>query len=109
MIISTLELFFCSVLAPGMPNGAFSVLFFNFCAVNRFDHGNPIEINKYKNKWNKSNQNINSYNKENLTFGMVYHYPQRLPIAGKKGVYQIKLSIKRSLHFDGFSWSDEKG
>ena len=33
-----------------------------FCYVNRFDHGNPIESNKYKNQWYELNQNNNNYN-----------------------------------------------
>ena len=49
MIVLTLKLFSGSVLAPGMPKSAFYVLFFIFCAGNKFDHGNPIIGNKYKN------------------------------------------------------------
>ena len=52
-ICLTLKSFSCSMLAPGMPNVAFSVFF--FCAENRFDHENPIVSNKYeKYKINKT-------------------------------------------------------
>ena len=49
MIVLTLKLFLGSVLAPGMPKSAFYELFFIFCAGKKFDHGNPIIGNKYKN------------------------------------------------------------
>ena len=45
----TLKYLSCSVLSPGIPNGALYVLFFVFCAVNIFDQGKPIVSNKYKN------------------------------------------------------------
>ena len=51
MISLTLKLFSGSVVSPGMLNGALSVLFPIFCAENKFKHGNPMESDKYKNKY----------------------------------------------------------
>ena len=60
-----------------------------FCAVNRFDHGKPIESDNYKNQWDESNQNSNNFNIEHLPFEMVYYYSQRLPSNVIKGVCKI--------------------
>ena len=48
MISFTLKSFSVSVLAPGMPNDAYNVLFLIFCAGNRFKHGKPMVNNNYK-------------------------------------------------------------
>ena len=48
MIGLTLKWLSGSVLAPGMPNGASTVLFLIFYAGNIFKHGNLIVSNKYK-------------------------------------------------------------
>ena len=64
-------------------------LFFCICDGYKFDHGNPIEINKYRNQWDESNYNSNNYNIYHLFFEILYHYSEKLPSAGIKEVYQI--------------------
>ena len=56
-----------------------------FCAGNRFEHGNSLERNKYKNQWDEEKHNSNSCNIKHLPFEMVYHYSQWLPSASIKG------------------------
>ena len=85
-----------------MPNGASSVFIFYFCAGNIFDHGNPIETNKYWNQWDESNHKSDNYNIYHLHFEKVYHYSQQLHSDGIKGVCKIIVPNKRSVYFDGF-------
>ena len=66
------------MLAPGITNGASTVLFIIICAGNRFRKGKKIVTNKYKNKWDESNHNSNICNIEHLTLEMAHHCSQQL-------------------------------